>query len=43
MSQPFCLYLAEDINRPAAWGTILLANSPTLLRVLFGIKLSIIR
>jgi hypothetical protein len=40
---PRIFYLAEDINRPAAWGTILLANAPTLLRVLFGINLSISR
>ena len=36
---PRIFYLAEDINRPAAWGTILLANAPTLLRALFGINL----
>ncbi|MFL6210760.1 MAG: hypothetical protein ACJ74W_18055 [Pyrinomonadaceae bacterium] len=40
---PRIFYLAEDINRPAAWGTILLANAPTLLRVLFGLNLSLIR
>jgi uncharacterized protein (DUF486 family) len=40
---PRIFYLAEDINRPAAWGTILLANAPALLRVLFGINLSISR
>ena len=33
---PRIFYLAEDINRPAAWLTILLANSPTILRALFG-------
>jgi hypothetical protein len=38
---PRIFYLAEDINRPAAWGTMLLANSPTLLRLLFGINLSV--
>jgi hypothetical protein len=40
---PRIFYLAEDIHRPAAWGTILLANAPTLLRVLFGIDLSVTR
>jgi hypothetical protein len=33
---PRIFYLAEDIRRPAAWLTILLANSPTILRTLFG-------
>lgn len=33
---PRIFYLADDIHRPAAWATILLANSPTLLRVLLG-------
>jgi hypothetical protein len=33
---PRIFYLAEDIRRPATWLTILLANSPTILRVLFG-------
>jgi hypothetical protein len=33
---PRIFYLAEDINRPATWLTILLANSPTILRALFG-------
>jgi hypothetical protein len=33
---PRIFYLAEDINRPTAWLTILLANSPVILRVLLG-------
>jgi hypothetical protein len=33
---PRIFYLAEDIRRPATWLTILLANSPTILRTLFG-------
>ncbi|HEX8492565.1 MAG TPA: hypothetical protein VF658_06960 [Pyrinomonadaceae bacterium] len=33
---PRIFYLAEDIRRPATWLTILLANSPTILRALFG-------
>jgi hypothetical protein len=33
---PRVLFMAEDIRRPAAWFTILLANSPLILRVLFG-------
>lgn len=37
---PRIFYLADDIHRPAAWGTILLANAPTLLRILFGINIS---
>jgi hypothetical protein len=40
---PRIFYLADDIHRRAAWGTILLANAPTLLRVLFGIDLSVTR
>ncbi len=40
---PRIFYLADDIHRPAAWGTMLLANAPTLLRVLFGINLSVTR
>jgi hypothetical protein len=40
---PRIFYLADDIHRPAAWGTILLANAPTLLRALFGIDLSVTR
>lgn len=39
---PRIFYLADDLHRPAAWGTILLANAPTLFRVLFGIDLSVI-
>jgi hypothetical protein len=37
---PRIFYLVEDIHRPAAWGTILLANAPTLLRILFGVDIS---
>jgi hypothetical protein len=37
---PRIFYLAEDINRPTAWLTIFLANSPVILRVLFGINLT---
>ena len=33
---PRMFYLAEDINRPRTWLTMLLANSPVILRVLFG-------
>jgi hypothetical protein len=33
---PRIFYLAEDIRRPTTWLTILLANSPTILRALFG-------
>ncbi|MGH9941841.1 MAG: hypothetical protein ACRD9R_05695 [Pyrinomonadaceae bacterium] len=33
---PRIFYLAEDINRRATWLTMLFANSPTILRVLFG-------
>ena len=33
---PRMIYLAEDINRPRTWLTMLLANSPVILRVLFG-------
>lgn len=40
---PRIFYLADDIHRRAAWGTMLLANAPTLLRVLLGINLSITR
>ena len=40
---PRIFYLADDIHRRAAWGTILLANAPPLLRILFGIDLSITR
>jgi hypothetical protein len=34
---PRVFYLAEDIYRPTAWATIVLANSPVILRVLFGL------
>lgn len=40
---PRIFYLADDIDRPAAWGTILLANAPTLLRILFGVEISFTR
>ncbi len=40
---PRIFYLAEDINRPASWLTTLLANSPVILRVLFGLNLNITR
>jgi hypothetical protein len=33
---PRIFYLAEDIRRPATWLTILLANSPTIVRALSG-------
>jgi hypothetical protein len=33
---PRMFYLAEDINRPSTWLTMLLANSPVILRVLVG-------
>lgn len=33
---PRMFYLAEDINRPRTWLTMLLANSPVILRVLLG-------
>ncbi|MCA1616930.1 MAG: hypothetical protein LC800_23185 [Acidobacteria bacterium] len=37
---PRIFYLAEDINRPTAWLTIFLANSPVILRVLLGVSLT---
>jgi len=33
---PRMFYLAEDINRPRTWVTMLLANSPVIVRVLIG-------
>ena len=33
---PRMFYLAEDINRPRTWLTMLLANSPVLFKVLIG-------
>ena len=33
---PRMFYLAEDINHPRTWLTMLLANSPVILRVLLG-------
>jgi hypothetical protein len=35
---PRMFYLAEDINRPRTWLTMLLANSPVIVRVLVGTK-----
>jgi hypothetical protein len=35
---PRMFYLAEDINRPRTWLTMLLANSPVIFRVLFGMS-----
>jgi hypothetical protein len=33
---PRIFYLAEDFNRPATWISMLLANMPTILRVVLG-------
>jgi hypothetical protein len=33
---PRMFYLAEDINRPRTWLTMLLANSPVIFRILIG-------
>lgn len=33
---PRMFYLAEDINRPRTWVTMLIANSPVIIRVLIG-------
>ena len=33
---PRMFYLAEDINRPRTWLTMLLANSPVIVRILIG-------
>jgi hypothetical protein len=33
---PRIFYLAEDINRPFTWLTMLLANSPVIIRILYG-------
>lgn len=38
---PRIFYLAEDLHRRSAWLTMLLANSPVIARVLFGIGLSV--
>jgi Na+/H+ antiporter NhaD/arsenite permease-like protein len=35
---PRMFYLADDINRPRTWLTMLLANSPVIVRVLIGTK-----
>jgi hypothetical protein len=35
---PRMFYLAEDIERPRTWLTMLLANSPVIVRVLIGTK-----
>jgi hypothetical protein len=34
---PRIFYLAEDIERPRTWLTILLANSPVIARMVFGV------
>jgi hypothetical protein len=34
---PRMIYLAEDINRPRTWLTMLLANSPVIVRLLLGV------
>lgn len=34
---PRMLYLAEDLNRRSTWLTMLLANSPVIARVVFGL------
>jgi hypothetical protein len=38
---PRVFYLAEDGHRPRTWLTMLLANSPVILRVLLGVNLNI--
>jgi hypothetical protein len=35
---PRMFYLAEDIGRPRTWATMLIANSPVIVRVLIGTK-----
>lgn len=40
---PRIFYLAEDARRPVTWLTMLLANSPVILRVLLGVNLGITR
>ena len=35
---PRMFYLVEDINRGRTWATMLLANSPVIIRVLIGTK-----
>ena len=35
---PRMFYLAEDIDRPRTWLTMLLANSPVIVRILVGTK-----
>jgi hypothetical protein len=35
---PRMFYLAEDINRGRTWLTMLLANSPVIIRVLVGTR-----
>jgi hypothetical protein len=37
---PRMFYLAEDINRPRTWLTMLLANSPVIVRILIGTTIS---
>lgn len=34
---PRLLFLAEDLNRPSTWFTMLLANSPVIARVVLGL------
>ena len=35
---PRMFYLVEDINRGRTWATMLLANSPVIIKVLIGTK-----
>ena len=35
---PRMFYLAEDIDRPRTWATMLIANSPVIVRILIGTK-----
>ena len=35
---PRMFYLAEDINKRRTWATMLLANSPVIIKVLIGTK-----
>lgn len=37
---PRIFYLAEDINRPRTWLTMLLANLPVIVRMVFGVSLA---
>jgi hypothetical protein len=38
---PRIFYLAEDAHRPTVWLTMFLANSPVILRLLFGANLKV--